>query len=585
MKFRLIPLLILLAGFQLAPGLRADTNTNVVIAFTTSNAIPLTLGFAGYTTELLSKGEEYGDTNMQYYASMLQPGWLLFPAGTTGDAFDWQIGMTRTNWVATIGQFQGPNSDASNLCAGTIEPLKGKGGAWFTNFATMAQNLGGAKIIVCINGFTDTNPADAGAFAAFALSNHIQVAAWELCNEPYLFYATNEFFTNGADYAAKMQPYYNAIQAVDSNAIIAVFFSDPSRPGMSWDNTLSNYTNYWNAAVWHYYPSLPTNVSFSDLMTMDNGNLYSNSTTYVTNVLITNNPPNAKFLLTEFAPGAAGNTGTVSLPTGTLYGGIYAAEMVMRLSTCPQMIYAGSYQLIDGAGVNTTNDFKNATVVAADNGYTTNTTGLPFGYYMTAQGLGQSVAYWAINRSTAVYYTTVGTNCPPVPMDTNGTPTIPAIYAEAYQGDNGRRYVVLTNKGSNPVPVQVNQDCVELTNQFLETYVTGTDPSVSNSNPPANNIGIETNIVSNPFMVPEYSVVRLEWTVFNVTNATLALAASNAVQDLSWNGMTNIVYNVQGVTNLFGTWMTLGRIANTQTNFVFTNWNSDPQQFYRLVVP
>jgi hypothetical protein len=42
-------------------------------------------------------------------------------------------------------------------------------------------------------------------------------------------------------------------------------------------------------------------------------------------------------------------------------------------------------------------------------------------------------------------------------MDTNGIATIPAIYAQAYQGGNGKRYVVLTNKGSNAVPVQITR--------------------------------------------------------------------------------------------------------------------------------
>jgi hypothetical protein len=321
-------------------------------------------------------------------------------------------------------------------------------------------------------------------------------------------------------------------------------------------------------------------------MAIDNGNLYSNSTMYVTNVLLTNNPPHATFLLTEFAPGSAGDTGTVNPPTGTLYGGVYAAEMVMRLSSCPQMSFAGSYQLIDGAGVNTTNDFKSATTKAAANGYTTNTTGLPFGYYLTAQGLGEAVAYWAINRSTAVYATTVGTtNCPTVPMDTNGYTFMPALYAQAYQGDNGRRYVLLTNKGSTNVSVQITQDGFPLTNQLLETFITGTDPTVSNSNPPANNLAIETNLVFSPLMIPEYSVVRLEWTVFNVANPSLTITASNAVQNLNWIGLTNVVYNVQGVTNLFGSWTTLGRIANTSTNFIFANWYSGRQQFYRLAVP
>jgi hypothetical protein len=66
---------------------------------------------------------------------------------------------------------------------------------------------------------------------------------------------------------------------------------------------------------------------------------------------------------------------------------------------------------------------------------------------------------------------------------------------------------------------------------------------------------------------------------------TLALTLSQTDQNLHWTGQTNVIYNVQGVTNLLGSWTTLGRVANTATNFGFTNWNAGPQQFYRLAVP
>ena len=459
---------------------------------------------------------------------------------------------------------------------------------WFTNFASLAGNLGGAKIIVCINGFTDTNPAAAGAFAAFALAHHIRVAAWELCNEPYLFQGTNDFFTNGTDYCDKMLPYCKSIKAADTNAVVAVFFSDPSRPNMSWDNALAAYgaTNqFWDAVVYHYYPQLPTNVPFADLMALDNGILYSNSTLYVTNTLIANSGSNTTFLLTELNPVNGNGLGGQNLPTSSLYGGIFDTEYIMRLSTCPRVSFAGSYQLVNGSGVDTTNDFWNAVTHAAANNFVTNTVGLPFGYFLSAQGSAEAVAYWAINRSTAVYATTVGTNCPVVPMDTNGLTTLPAVYAVAYQGGNGKRYVVLTNKGSNAVPVQITQDGAALTNQFLETFVTGGDPSVVNSNPPTNNVNIQTLAVTNPVAIPEYSVVRLEWTVFNVQPPALAVTAANAVQNLQWAGLTNIIYDIQAVTNLSESWATLGRVGNATTNFTFTNWNSGAQQFYRLTVP
>ncbi|HXR03152.1 MAG TPA: hypothetical protein VN836_00415 [Verrucomicrobiae bacterium] len=573
--------LILMVPFIGPPA--ASAQSNVLVSFTTTNSTPLNLGFAGFTTELLNTGVEYGDTNMQRLASRLSPGWLLYPGGTSGDAFNWSNGLTDSNWVNDARLNQGQNNNASNLCADTYLPLLGKGGMQFTNFATMAANLGGARIVVCINGFTDT-PASAGAFAAFASSNHIPVAAWELCNEPYLFQGAGSFFTNATDYANKMKPYRDAIKAADPNAVVAVFFT---QTGLGWDSELGNYTNqYWDAAVYHHYPDLPTNAAFADLMAMDNGVLFSNTTVFVTNVLMADNTNNnVKFLITELNPSRGNNNGIQNPPTSTLYGGIYAAEYVMRLSTIPRMSFAGSYALVNGSGVDQTNRFVNAATTAAAGGYVTNTVGLPFGYFFSAQGSGEAVAYWALNRSTAVYATTIGTNCPVVPMDTNGTLTMPAIYAQAYQGGNGKRYVLLTNKGSNAVPVQITQDGVALTNQFLETFVSGSDPSVVNSNPPSNNVVIQTMTVTNPVTIPEYSVMRLEWAVFTVPPPTLGLTVSNTAQNLNWVGLTNVVYNVQGVTNLLESWTTLGRVANTTTNFSFTDWNSGSQQFYRLAVP
>jgi hypothetical protein len=113
----------------------------------------------------------------------------------------------------------------------------------------------------------------------------------------------------------------------------------------------------------------------------------------------------------------------------------------MRLSTMPRVSFAGSCQLVNGSGVDTTNLNWSAVTDAAAGDYVTNTQKDPFGYYLSAQGSAEAVAYWALNRSTAVYATTVGANCPLVSMDTNGITTMPAVYAQAYQGDNGKRYV------------------------------------------------------------------------------------------------------------------------------------------------
>ena len=574
-------LLSLLAGFCRPP--KAVAQAAVPVSFVTTNATPLNPGFAGFCTEMLASAVEYYDTNFQQITATLSPGWLRYPGGALEDAFEWTNGLTITNWIAAFPQAE------TNLLNDTVKPLGGKGGAQFSDFAAMCANVGGAKIVVCINGFTDTTNSAAG-FAVYALTNHIQVAAWELCNEPYVFSGTasKDFFLDATNYVAKMKPYRDAIKSANSNAVVAIYFNDAGYPEPNtWDVDLSNYTDkYWDAVVYHHYPVLPTNgVSFSDLMALDNWELASNTIARMLDYLIPMNNSNVTFLITEYAPARGDGMGGQNPPCTTLYGGVYAAEYLLRLSTIPQMSFVGPYQLLNPNGIDQTNNNFQAVTTAYNEGRSTNTAGLPFGFYLGAQVAGEAVANWALTRSTAVYATTVGTNGPTVPIDTNGIATIPAIYAQAYQGGNGKRYIVLMNKGATNAPVQITQDGVALTNQFLETFVTGSDPSAINAPPPNSAIQIQSQVTNNPVTIPEYSVVRLEWTVFNVPRPSFSLIVSNSTQNLRWTGLTNVTYSVQGTTNLMLSWSTLGKVANTQANFGFTNWNPGTLQFYRLAVP
>ncbi|HUA38376.1 MAG TPA: hypothetical protein VMA35_08310 [Candidatus Sulfopaludibacter sp.] len=573
--------LLLLRGLLCSP--QAAAQATVSVSFTTTNTTPLNQGFAGFCTELQASAVEYYDANFQQMTATLSPGWLRYPGGSMDDAFAWTNGLTLTNWFTNFPSWE------TNLLWPAAKLGNGKGGLKFGDFAAMSQNVGGAKIVVTINGFTDS-AGSAGAFAAYALSNHIPVSVWELCNEPYTLAGTGSgtFFLDATDYVAQMKPFRNAIKAADSNAVVAIYFNDAgyAEPN-TWDNDLNKYSDkYWDAVVYHHYPALPTSgVTFADLMALDNWQLVSNTTARMTNYLIPDNNSNVIFLISEFAPCRGNGAGGNYPPTTTLYGGIYTAEYLLRLSTVPQMQFVGPYQLLDAAGIDQTNNNYQPVSAAYAGGYTTNTAGLPFGFFLSAQVCGQSIADWALTRSTAVYPTTVGTNGPVVPIDTNGIATMPAIYAQAYRGGNGMRYVVLTNKGSNAVPVQIMQDGVMLTNQFLETFVTGSDPGATNAPPPNNSVQIQSQFTNNPVTIPEYSVVRLEWTDFAVPQPVVALTYSNSIPTLHWTGLTNVVYNVQGVTNLLTVWPTLGKVASAQTNFSFSDPLLNATRFYRLTVP
>jgi hypothetical protein len=489
---------------------------DVTVNFVTTAETPLNQGFSGFS-QSLNNAVEYYDTNFQHMLTTLSPGWLLFPAGTESEAFDWASGEIVSAWVDALAA----KAYTHDLNAGTLPIVAGKGGSSFKDFAALAANAGGAKIIVRVNAYTDT-PQSAQAFAQYALTNHIPVAVWELANEPYTWLKTagepGAFFTDATDYANKMKPYRDAIKAADPNAVVSLYFSEAGHPDKDWDNALAGYSSqYWDAVTYHEYVFPGNLTTFDDLMAAANGNLLSRTTSHVTDYLMPKNKSGVTYLISEVSP-SDGHGGPADVKEGpllgTLYGGIYTAEFALRMSTLPQVKYVASFQVLSKAGIDETNPHLQDVLDAYNKTPPTsiNTSGFNFGFFLSAQSAGEAVANGALHNSIGVYTTTT-TGGPTVPTDGGGS--IPAVYAQAYEGGNGKRYVVLTNKGASPEVAQIKQDGVVRTNQMLMTFVTGTDPSLVNTNPPPNNVQIQTQTVTNPgaVTIPPYSVVRLEWYV------------------------------------------------------------------------
>jgi hypothetical protein len=477
---------------------------DVIVNFVTAGSTPLNPGFNGFNNNL-KNAVEYYDANYQKILKTLSPGWLRFPGGTDSEAFDWESGEIVTDWIAELTT--NPDSYQHDINAAAQPIVAGKGGSSFCDFAKLADHVGDAKIIVSVNAFTDT-PRSAYAFARYALDNHIPVAAWELANEPYTWTkGPVPFFTDGTDYARKMKPYRDAIKAADPDAVVALYFSEAGHPDAAWDNALSNYEpRYWDAVTYHEYVYPGSFTSFDDLMAAANGNLFSNTTSHVTDYLMPLNNPGVPYMITEMSP-AAGHGG---LLLGTLYGGIYSAEFSLRMSTLPQVKYVASFQALSNAGIDELNNNLDLVMNAYDNHTTTDTSGLDFGFFVSAQAAGEAVANGALHNSTRVYATTT-TGGPTAPTDGGGS--IPAIYAQAYEGKDGKRYVVLTNKSASSAVAQIMKDGVVQTHQMRMTFVTGPHPRMVNTGVVPENVQTQTETVTTPgaVTIPPYSVVRLEW--------------------------------------------------------------------------
>jgi len=359
-------------------------------------------------------------------------------------------------------------------------------------------------LIVCVNAYTDT-PASAGQMAAFAKANNIPVAVWELANEPYLY---KGFFATGAAYVAAMKPFRDAIKSADPNAVVAIFFDDAGDPDLNpaWDQSIAGYSDkYWDAVTYHHYPAQSTGA-FSQWMADKNAVLATKTSAYVTGYLAPLNPPGMQFLISEFLPSNDGLGSGTSLTDGTLYGAIYAAEYVMRMSSVSSMMYVGMHALTGTRGVYAAQTHYADVQNAYNAGTMIDTLSLNFGYYLTAQPLGLAVLNGVINSAKQADSTTV-TGGPTVTA--TGLSPIPAVYAQAYTTTTGQQSVVITNKGATAATLTISVNGTAISGTLPLTFISGSDPTAQNTST-GTPVSVQTSTSSNPVTIPPYSVVRAD---------------------------------------------------------------------------
>jgi uncharacterized protein (TIGR03437 family) len=516
----------------------AVAQTTAMVNITTTQTTPLNPNFSGFNDEVVWPAEYY-DYRENVIAAQLSPSWVRYPSGSYSDAFQWQTGLLVPSWAS---QFAGTN--IGTLLANGVPFVNGKGGGSFVDGANRANFLS-SKLIVCVNGFTDTSQS-AGQMAAFAKANNLPVAVWELSNEPYLY---SGFFSSATDYLNKMQPYAAAIQAANPNAVVAVFIEDAGDPDAdpAWDEAVAKYTpKYWNAITYHHYPAQSTGA-FSQWMADENAVLATKTSTWVTGYL---EPlfPGTPFLISEFLPSGDGVGSGTSVTDGTLYGAIYAAEYVMRMSSLPAMLHVGMHALTGTRGVYADVTNYPATQAAYNAGTTIDTLTLSFGFYLTAQPLGLAVLNGVLKNTTLVLSTQLLAG-PTVPA--TGVTNFPALYAQAYQTSTGQQSVVITNKGATATPVTINLNGTAVTGTLPLTFIAGTDPTVQNTGSSATPVTVQTSTSTNPVTIPAYSVVRVDLNV--PTGAAVVSSASYFAGPVAVNEIVSLFGAGMASTTAFAT--------------------------------
>jgi hypothetical protein len=155
-------------------------------------------------------------------------------------------------------------------------------------------------------------------------------------------------------------------------------------------------------------------------------------------------------------------SGTSGL-TSTLYGGVWAAEYALRLSSSGQVQRVGMHQLVSPAGIDLTNNHLREVNQAYSQGKTVDTTGLNFGYFQSAQAVAYAVASSALNSASLVYSTSV-VGGSTVSLASGGT--VPALYAKAFKTGDSIDLVV-TNKGAATEVISITVNGQAVSSQLL----------------------------------------------------------------------------------------------------------------------
>ena len=503
MRARALLLTSLLAVAQAlcAGRARAACDATAAIDIDTHSTVRLERGYSG-VNDFAGFPVEYWDHRFNELAETVHYGWIRFPGGTDSDIYDWRTGEERQDWFDQFsGYAVGPGADL-------VEDVFGKGGARLIEAAERARELG-CSLIVCANAFTDT-PESIGEMAAYARANHIPVLAWELANEPYFF---KGFFANSTAYLDRMKCFRDKIKAADPDAVVAIFARDPGNSNFNngWDAGIAAYPDkYWDEVTFHYYPPFSSG-GIDQWMADECGVLAMRSTSLVTDHLETLSPPGTKILLTEFDASlpVEHSTGAASVTDGTLWGGIYVAEFIMRMSTLPSVAHVGPHSIVNVSGVQSTKNNYAAVQKAAMLGVPIDTTKLDFGFYIEAQANALSVLNRVVNHAERSNATTVTGG---VTVPATGTPDgrTPALYAMSYTSEDRKLAVVITNKSGTPHLVHIRVNGARSYGPFPAEFVSSSLPGAKNSPTDPFAVTVQHAWFYNEVTVPPYSVIHVD---------------------------------------------------------------------------
>lgn len=490
-------------------------------------------------------------------------GFVRWPGGTPTNSFSWKLGLTDTEFT---GQAQKEDRRYYNQLYAKRYQIA-KGDERISDYVDFLQQTG-AKAVIMVN-VLQYNPEQARDLAKYLYENHVPVIYFELGNEISFYTAESgnqqDAFKTGTDYLDRVKTFNDVIKSAYPGAKTVISMSNLQV--QNFDEDVYNYPDkYWDAITTHRFRGNGANASAA----MTDANEYLNSWNSLITGTYAANLTNPEVFVGEHGVTLGG------LLDNTQYGGIYVSESILRLVTNPNISYLAGYRFTNGVYTPAT-DYGILLEDAFQDGNEVNTSSLNFNSYYSTPSASLQVLDGAVNQGTAAWGTSV-TGGDTVNR-TGGT--MPAIFAQAFKGDNGRNYVVITNKSANAHDVTIQMNGTQVTAAMTKTYTTSSDPLTTNSSTAPNAVSVQSGSTANPVIVPPYSVMRVEWTrtsAIAVPRAPqlMTTEVKNQAVALKWQPALNAAgYNVKYGTSP-GTYTTTVDVGNTLSKDItgLTNNNS-----------
>ncbi|REE00163.1 fibronectin type III domain-containing protein [Marinoscillum furvescens] len=390
-------------------------------------------GASGFNVRIADKVWSYTHPDFIAAVDSMKPGWLRYFSGTMGDAFNAATGLYDYDYA---WQF---DHQKQYLNGYAFTHVKGP-----HTVADLYQVLGrvGGKLVVTINGFTET-PEIAAELARFCKNNHIEVEAWQFCNEPY-FYVPNRdryWWNDGADYAAKMKPFADSIRAVFPDAKLALNFT--------WDGIwgfmreIHSYQEeegrYWNVFSKHSYaPHIGGRESAESAYRRGNTKLIQATSLKAMKQIEDFTWEGVPLMVTEF--------GTWNRALSRIYSAVYNAEYTLRQLEHENAFLIGSHEISNKA--HPAKGWNDEVLEAFRSGKELNTDSLRTGIRFSDEGKAIYLVHQATNQSDFTFKS-----------ETINGPMVPGMkgaeekgwYARGFKGVGAYDYLVICNRSGETI--------------------------------------------------------------------------------------------------------------------------------------